>query len=109
MVGTLSLGPPYRLRHCIRHCEEPPGLALASPVVGSATKQSSHSAGGLLDCFAVAMTVARDSLLSHRGLGQQFRDLDCVQGSALQKLIGGDEHRDRMARGIAEILADAAD
>jgi hypothetical protein len=36
-------------------------------------------------------------------------DLDRVEGSALQQLIGGDEHADRVAGGIAQILADAAD
>ena len=45
----------------------------------------------------------------HRALRQQLRDLHRVQRGALEQLIGGDEHRDRMAGGIAEILADAAD
>src|ERR1700752_2151495 len=45
----------------------------------------------------------------HRALRQELRDLDRVQRGALQELIGGNEHRDRVTRGVAEILADAAD
>ena len=50
-----------------------------------------------------------DSGSGHRALRQQFRDLDGVERGALQQLIGRDEHCDRVAGGIAEILADAAD
>src|SRR5262245_37029111 len=42
-------------------------------------------------------------------LRQQLSDLDRVERGALQELIGGGEHRDRVAGGIAEILADAPD
>src|SRR5882672_140470 len=47
--------------------------------------------------------------LSHRPLRQQFRDLNRVQRRAFQELIGSCEYRNRMAGGIAEIPANAAD
>ncbi len=55
------------------------------------------------------LTSDRRKLLRHHALGQQLGDLHCVEGGALEQLIGGDEHRDRVARGVTEILADAAD
>ena len=47
--------------------------------------------------------------LRHHALRQQFRDLNRVQGGSLQQLVCRGEYRDRMAGGIAEIPANAAD
>ena len=40
---------------------------------------------------------------------QELRDLHRVQRRALEQLIGGDEHRDRVAGRVAQVLPDAAD